>query len=436
VATVLAARAIALLVAAGLVAACSPPGSPPPPPRTEGPARLVLRHSRMPSDRDPIQPLVAEFERRNPGVTIAREPLPWTADVQHQFYVMNLEGGSDGFDVLMLDVIWVAEFARAGWLLDITDRWPPSARGEHFPAALDAAMFGGRAWAVPWVTNVGLLYYRKDLLARHGLAPPRTYDDIARYAVLVRERERVPPLHGFLWQGKQYEGLIVNVLESLWAAGTDVLGADGSVFPDPHRAEQALASRRQLLVSGASPALVMGADEELTRREFGAGRAVFLRNWPYALTLFEADGSPVRGRVGIVPLPGGGALGGAHLGINRRTRHPDIAWALVQHLTTPDAQRSIAAAVSLHPTRPALLASPALLEIFHGARPRPVSPWYQTISATLQPEFSAAILGLKRPARALAHARQRLEFFVTAREPGASTPTAGSTAIARGLARR
>ena len=74
------------------------------------------------------------------------------------------------------------------------------------------------------------------------------------------------------------------------------------------------------------------ADEEMSRREFGAGRAVFLRNWPYALSLFEAEGSPVRGRVGIAPLPGGGALGGAHLGINRRTPHPDLAWALVEYL--------------------------------------------------------------------------------------------------------
>src|SRR5438093_3321149 len=73
------------------------------------------------------------------------------------------------------------------------------------------------------------------------------------------------------------------------------------------------------------------ADEELSRRHFGDGRAIFLRNWPYAMALFQAAGSPVRGRVGIAPLPGrvGGAAsaassGGAHLGVNRRTRHP--AW--------------------------------------------------------------------------------------------------------------
>jgi ABC-type glycerol-3-phosphate transport system substrate-binding protein len=132
--------------------------------------------------------------------------------------------------------------------------------------------------------------------------------------------------------------------------------------------------------------------------------------------LFEAAESPVRGKVGITSLPGGGALGGAHLGINRSTRDPHAAWKLVEFLARPDAQRAIAGATGLHPTRPRLFESAALGEIFRTARPRPVSPWYQTISATLQPEFSAAILGVKSPQTALTDARTRLEYFVRGAE--------------------
>lgn len=398
-------RALVLILAA-LLAACGrwEPG--------EADVRLVLRHSRMPPEADPLPALLGEFERRHPGVRVVREALPWTADVQHQFYVINLEGRSAGFDVLMLDVIWVPEFARAGWLLDLTDRWPPADRAEHFPATVAAATPGGRVWAVPWVMNVGLLYYRRDLLDRHGLAPPRSYDELARQARAVLSRERDGRLAGFLWQGKQYEGLVVNVLESLWAAGTDVVAADGRLLPDPALAGEALAMRRALLTSGASPRLVTGADEELTRREFGAGRAIFLRNWPYAAKLFEAPDSPVRGRVGIAPLPGPGALGGAHLGINRATRHPEAAWRLVEFLTRAQAQRAIGEAVGLHPTRPALIADPTLRTVFEQARPRPVTPWYQTLSATLQPELSAAIVGTKPAAQALEDARRRLEYFL------------------------
>jgi trehalose/maltose transport system substrate-binding protein len=297
-------------------------------------------------------------------------------------------------------------------------------------AAVEAAMFNGRAWAVPWVTNAGVLYYRRDLLERHGLGPPRSYAELAREAALVRAREGDRTLEGFVWQGKQYEGLVVNVLESLWASGTDVLGPDGTLFPDRARAADALAFRRDLLTTGVSPPLVTAADEELSRREFGAGRAVFLRNWPYAIGLFEAPGSALRGKVGIAPLPGGGALGGAHLGVNRTTPHPDAAWALVQFLSAPRAQRAIAAAVGLYPTRPALIEDSELRRIFMGARARPVTPWYQTISATLQPELSAAILGVKPAAIAIDDARRRLEFFTgaSAQPTGASAQPTGASA--------
>jgi len=374
--------------------------------------RLVFRHSRMPGERDPLPALLREFERGHPGIVVAHEPLPWTADVQHQFYVINLEGRSAGFDVLMLDVIWIAEFARAGWLLDLTDRWPAGERREHFASMIEAATLRDRLWAVPWVMNVGLLYYRADLLARHRLAPPTSYAALADQAAVVMRAADDRHLGGFLWQGKQYEGLVVNALEALWGEGTDLVGRDGRLLPDPGRAAAALTFRRSLLARGLSPPLVTAADEELTRREFGAGRAVFLRNWPYARALFEAAGSPVRGRVGIAPLPGGGALGGAHLAIHARTRFPDAAWALVRHLASPASQRAIAAAVGLEPTRPQLLEDPELRAIFAGARPRPVTPWYQTLSATLQPELSAAILGLKPASEALADAERRLAYFL------------------------
>ena len=372
---------------------------------------LVFRHSRMPGQSDPLPGLLREFERDHPGVRVTHEPLPWTADVQHQFYVINLEGRTAGFDVLMLDVIWAPEFARAGWLLDLTDRWPVAERAEHFEATVAAAMLDGRVWAVPWVMNVGLLYYRRDLLDASGFAPPRSYDELASQARAVMERAGDRRLGGFVWQGRQYEGLVVNILEELWARGVELVGTDGRVLVDLDGAAAALGFRRRLLTDGISPSLVTGADEEQTRREFGAGRAVFLRNWPYALRLFESPTSAVRGRVGITALPGGGALGGAHLAINRATRHPELSWQLVRFLTTDRAQRAIADAVGLHPTRPRLL-DPSLRSIFAAARPRPITPWYQTLSATIQPAFSAAITGVTPPREALVTARLQLEYFL------------------------
>ncbi len=335
---------------------------------------LVFKHARILGPGNPIPALVADFQARHPGVRVVAESLPWNSDEQRQFFVINLESGRPGFDVMMLDVIWVPEFARAGWLLDLTPRLAPGELDAFFPSAARAAMHAGRAWALPWNMNVGLLYYRKDLLARHGLAPPETYGDLVAQAARIRAAERGARLDGFLWQGKQYEGLVVNVLEHLRASGTELLGPDGTLFPDPGRAEQALGFMRSLIETGVSPPWTTAADEELTRRAFGKGEAVFLRNWPYALDLLEAGDSPVRGRVGIAPLPrhpggllGAGSTGGAHLAIHRGTRHPDLAMDLVRTLTSAAAQR-------LHGDRRRALPDPHRAVPRARSRPGPARP--------------------------------------------------------------
>jgi multiple sugar transport system substrate-binding protein len=284
---------------------------------------------------------------------------------------------------------------------------------------------------MPWNMNVGVLYYRADLLAKHGLAAPRTWEEVVEQAGRVRAGEGDRRLDGVLWQGKQYEGLVCNVLEHFWASGTRLLGHDGRVLPEPERAAEALAFMRGLIERGVSPGWVTAGDEELTRRPFGDGRAVFLRSWPYALDLFEQADSPVRGRVGVAALPGhagraagAGATGGFHLAVNRRTRHRDAAVAFVRFLAGEPAQRALTAAgVALYPTRMALYHDPAIVRArpsmprFHdlalAARPRPVTPAYLMLSTTVQPEFSAALVAVKTPRQALDHARRRLEYMLS-----------------------
>src|SRR5262252_2718987 len=114
------------------------------------PITLVFKHAHILGQGNPIPRLIAEFEARHPGVRVKAEALPWNSDEQRQFFVINLEGGSPGFDVMMLDVVWVPEFARAGWLLDLTDRLAPDELGPYFPSAVEAATVGGRVWGLPW----------------------------------------------------------------------------------------------------------------------------------------------------------------------------------------------------------------------------------------------------------------------------------------------
>lgn len=407
-----------LIVAGLLLGACTEqPGS-----REAGTTTVVLKHSKLFGDPQAFEQLLAEFGRSHPGLRVRAETLPAASDEQHQFYATNLAAGSADFDVFALDVIWVAAFARAGWLRDVSHLLPEPAHNEFFPGPIEAGTWAGRLYALPWFMDAGVLYYRKDLLARHGLAPPKTWDELARAARTVAGRE--PDLHGFVWQGKQYEGLVCNALEYLWSNGGEVL-RDGRPVLDSPGNRTALAFMRSLITSGATPEFVTTLTEEPAREIFGRGAAVFLRNWPYAWRLFEQPGSAVRGKVGVSALPhfpghsSAATLGGWQLGVNRHSKHPQAAEQLALYLTAPAAQKALAIAYGYNPPRRALYrdaellaAQPFLTElrgIYERARPRPVTPHYVRLSQVLQAEFSGVLAGLKTPAQALADAQRASE---------------------------
>src|SRR5438067_2015807 len=173
-------RAALLVVVAALAAGCA--GGPAEP----GPVTLVFKHAKILGPSDPVPGLLREFEKRHPGVRVQAESLSWNSDDQHQFFVINLEGRGAAFDVMMLDVVWVAEFARAGWLLDLSPWVTRAELAPHFPSTIEPATWNGRVWAMPWLMNVGVLYYRTDLLAKYRLPPPRTWEALVDQVVRVR----------------------------------------------------------------------------------------------------------------------------------------------------------------------------------------------------------------------------------------------------------
>ncbi len=383
---------------------------------------IVFKHGKIAGDPAQFRKLLDRFERENSGVTVKDETLPASTDEQHQFYVINLEGRSTDFDVLSMDVIWVPEFARAGWLLDVTSLLAEGDRDAFLPGPMQTVTYDGKIYAIPWYIDAGLLYYRSDLLTRYGRAVPETWGELVRTAQEITSNEK--DLYGFIWQGRQYEGLVCNVLEFIWSNGGEALNNGKPVFNSPQNIE-ALQFMRDLIVKyGVSPPLVTTAVEEPTRNLFGSGRALFMRNWPYAWSIFEKEGSAIKGKVGVAPLPSfrghesASTLGGWQLGVNRYSRHPEAAEKLVRHLTSLAAQKTLALTVGYKPTRKALYKDPDLLRkqpftaslyrILMKARPRPVTPYYMMITQVMQPEFSAAIAGIRTPEAALNSAQRQI----------------------------
>ncbi|WP_342377445.1 ABC transporter substrate-binding protein [Myxococcus stipitatus] len=389
-----------------------------------GVTRLVLKYQPLWGPPEPFRELLARFERENPGVTLVTEALPNSSDLAHQFFLTALGGGAEDFDVLIADVVWVPEFARAGWIADLSEAFPPERlRAEFLPGPVEAAVLEGRTYAVPWYLDVGVLYYRTDLVP----GAPRTYAELERFA--LEARAKVPGLQGFVWQGRQYEGLSCNVYEALWGHGGRALGDSGRVLLDTEAGREALAYLRGLLTSGVSPETVMAFGEEESRRVFQEGRAVFMRNWPYAWAEAQKDGSPIRGKVGMAPLPtvegepGFGALGGYQLAVNAHVspERKKLAARLIAHLTSHEANLVLAAHYARNPPRKAVYDDPrlkaqapfiaSLREMAERARSRPATPYYNLIADVLQSEFSAAVAGLRTPEAALQRAQRQVDHL-------------------------
>lgn len=394
--------------------------------RPEGPLRVVLKHQPFWGDPELFRKTLARFEHQHPGVVVTTEALPSASDVVHQFFLTALEGGARDFDVFIVDVVWTAELARAGWIADLSDSFSPTfVRGAFLPGAAEAAIYQGRTYAVPWYLDVGLLYRRVDLCPD----APRTYLDLVAHADRAVKGGRAE--HGYVWQAKQYEGLICNAYEAIWGHGGATM--DGTrVLLDTPEARAGLTYLRSLLERGISPSSVTSMTEEESRRVFQEGCAVFMRNWPYAFAEAERKGSPVRGKVAISSLPtttgerGSGALGGYLLAIN--TRSPaykrEAAIALIKHLTSAEANLEMALAYGRNPPRRGPYLDPrlvreapfvaSLLPIIEKARPRPITPYYPAISDTLQAELSAAVTGVRPPGEALRRAQELVDHLTQA----------------------
>ncbi|MER6787980.1 ABC transporter substrate-binding protein [Streptomyces sp. NPDC000658] len=356
-----------------------------------------------------LGPLLQGWNRTHPGEEVTLVELPDSADETHAQMATDLRGGDRGrFDVLNIDVSWTSEFAAAGWIRPLPrDRFPLKS---FLRPVVDTATYDGRLYAVPYVTNAGLLLYRKDVLAAEGVPPPRTWAELEHDARTIAPRHG---LDGYAGQFLPYEGLTVNAAEAVYSAGGSILGDEGArVTVNSAAAREGIGFLARGVREGWIPRQALTYKEEESKQAFRDGRLLFLRNWPYAYALASAPGSPVAGRIGAVPLPGPtgpgrSVLGGSNLAVGTHARHPDSAARLIAYLTSEPVQRQVLVRGALPPVRAALYDDPALVRAFPylptlrasvvRAAPRPKSPHYDQVSLVVQAVVRDAMTGHETP---------------------------------------
>ncbi|MCK6401870.1 MAG: ABC transporter substrate-binding protein [Sphaerotilus natans subsp. sulfidivorans] len=316
-------------------------------------------------------------------------PPQSTTDILALFRQMFAAKSSD-LDVINVDVVW------PGMIKDHLIDLKPYSKGvekEHFPSIVANNTADGKLIAMPWFTDAGLLYYRKDLLEKHGEKAPTTWEELAATAKKIQDAERKAgnaDMQGFVFQAKAYEGLTCDAVEWLWSyGGGNIVDAKGNITVNNPKAAKALNTAASW-IGTIAPTGVLNYGEEDARGVFQSGNAVFMRNWPYAWSLGNGKDSKIAGKIGVSALPKGGAdgknaatLGGWQLAVSKYSKHPKEAADLVMYMTSKEIQKERAIKGSYNPTIPALYqdkdvlaAAPFfgdLYNVFTSAVPRPAT---------------------------------------------------------------
>lgn len=363
------------------------------------------------ADRDRALDVVARWHALRPNAPRVRvESLPLSTNEQQELLELELNAGLGSLDILSLDVVWIPEFAQRGWLVDLQDLRSEIER-VSLPGPVRAAVWNGTLWAAPDTTDVGILYYRSDLVGR----PPITWQDLIEAGRQVGERNGIAP---FVADGKQYEGLVVQYLEYFWGLGGEVFDPDDqSVLFQTDKALQAVEFMRSAFLEGVYAPGFNTMNQEDARKTFQSGDAVFLRSWPYAyreMTGGDPD-SLVAGKVGVAPLPTFPghrpvtALGGHNLAVSAFSRNIPAATEFARFVcTSREVQLATTQRQSAPPTMTAiyrdLAADPLvalLAKVLPTAKPRPVTTQWATISAEMQQQIFAAYTGATDPKAAV-----------------------------------
>ena len=372
--------------------------------------------------------LVKPWEDRT-GHKVTIVPMPSSTTDQFGQYRLWLAAGNGDIDIYQTDVIWAPQLADH--FIDLR-----SAAGdlvnEHFPSIIESQTVDGRLVALPIFTDAPALYYRTDLLDKHGASVPKTWEELTATAKKIQDAERAAgnnDLWGFVWQGNAYEGLTCDALEWIKSSGGgQIVEPDGTISVNNDKAIAAL-ELAATWPGSISPEGVLAYQEEESRGVWQTGNAVFMRNWPYAYSLGNAGDSAVAGKFDVTTLPTGqghdtsaATLGGWNVAVSKYSDNQEAATSLAVYLASAEAQKTRAINESNLPTIISLYEDadiereqpiiPRWKDVFLQAVPRPSAPTrqdYNEVSTLFFTAVHSVLSGEEDAADALEELEEDLE---------------------------
>ncbi len=357
---------------------------------------------------DATQDLVKQFNKEHRGeinLKVIRGPLE--TDAMSDLAISSLLLGQAPFDVLLMDVTWLPKYAAADWLVPLEDYFNEEDLDSLAKGAREGNSYDDHLYRWPLTSDMGLLYYRTDLIDQ----PPKTPEELVLMSQSLQKDQKVN--WGYVWQGRQYEGLSCVYLEMIDGFGGDWLQPNSNqIGLNSMPGIEAAAWLQGLIDQGVSPRAVTNYAESEALQSFKVGDAVFMRNWPYAWAELQKSDSAVKGNVGITTMvakPGHStsALGSWGLTVLKGSSHVDASVEAIRFLTTESAQKQMFLQYGYTPTQQRVFDDPELLEespiladfgrALKVVKPRPQTPLYAQISDVLQRQLSGILTREQTP---------------------------------------
>ncbi|MEU2251432.1 extracellular solute-binding protein [Streptomyces sp. NPDC019224] len=391
------------------------------------PARLTWWVSEIPSRRGSVVAdlIIRAFERRHSHIRVSKINALSTSDGNRSAIATQLAGGSPQPDVYLGDTTWPVQFGHSSLALPVETLLPRDF-WDAYPAALrSSSSYRGSVYAVPFFTDSTYLYYRKDLLAKHGLRVPRSWEELLRTSRVVQQSGDTQA--GFLWQAAVTESLTANVTEFLADAGATVLDEQGRAALSGAAAERAFSLMAEFTARRVTPRTVATYQESDSQAAFVDGRGLFLRNWSYAwVNASNPTASHVSGKIGVVPRPGFegtgrqgiSCAGGWSNFVNPSSQALGAAMEFARFCAGEEVQRLLAREAGVIPAMTSVLGGrearasgdPTVLRAADlRLVSRPVqTPYYPQVSKALYTPANAVVRGDLSPAAGVRAAREGL----------------------------
>lgn len=360
-----------------------------------------------------IRAMTSDFEKQHPDVKVNLEFVPYEA--LHDKIVAARGAGGNGYDVVLFDAIWPAEFSRFELLQDVSSRIAADEREKIFPGAMNTVVYQGKTLGMPWILDTKYLYYNKAMLDKAGIkTPPASWQQVMDDAKVLKDKGIVK--YPLVWSWSQAEALVCDYTTLVSGFGGSFYQNGKLDFSTPASLKAVTLMKTSLDQGLSNPASREYLEEDV-RKAFSNGDAAFALNWTYMYNMAnDPKQSKVAGDVGIVPAPGdtpdkpGAVNGSMGLGIAKASQHPEEAWQYIHYLTSQPVQDKYAK-LSL-PVWKASYQDPAVAKgqesliaaadkSLNVMLSRPETADYSRLSNTLQQQLQSVLQGKATPDVAL-----------------------------------